>query len=64
MTPTKIFYRWQRCTAIGCTPINGATTLTLKLTRTEVGHSVRFVTIAAIAGKTITSGSRKLLIHK
>lgn len=63
-TPSRAVYQWQLCAGSRCAAIKGATKLTLKLTNTEAGKSVRLVTIATFNGATLTSNSKKILIGK
>lgn len=62
-TPTRVAYRWQRCTAAGCSPLPGANTLTLALTRADVGRSVRLVATALVDSAKIVSTSKKLAVR-
>jgi hypothetical protein len=61
--PTRVAYRWQRCTAAGCSPLPGANSLKLALTRADVGRSVRLVATALVDGATIVSTSKKLAVR-
>jgi hypothetical protein len=61
--PTRVAYRWQLCSAAGCSPIRGATKLTLELDRRYRGHSVRIVATATVSGVTITSASKAVSVR-
>jgi hypothetical protein len=61
-TPTRMTYRWQRCTKSRCSAIAGATTLRLKLARRDRGHTVRIVATATVGGATATSSSERLAV--
>jgi hypothetical protein len=61
--PTRVTYRWQRCTATACTTIANATRLTLRLTRSDAAHSVRLVATATIDGVAVVSRSAKLAVR-
>ena len=61
--PTRVTYRWQRCTRMACTPIANATRPALKLVRLDAGHSVRFVATALIDGTTVESTSKRLAVR-
>jgi len=62
-TPTHLAYGWQRCTGSRCTPIAGATTLRLRLTRRDLGHGVRLVATAVVDGVSVTSASRPVAVR-
>lgn len=61
--PTRVSYQWQLCTETGCTPIKGATRLTLKLTKRMAGHTVRVVSIATFDGRNVESVSKRIAIR-
>jgi hypothetical protein len=62
-TPTRLTYRWQRCIGARCTPIAGATTLRLRLTRRDLGHGLRLVATAVVDGVSVTSASRRVAVR-
>jgi hypothetical protein len=62
--PTRSSYSWQRCTKSSCAAIRGATSLRLRLTQPDAGHSVRIVATAVVDAKTLTSPSGKLAISR
>ncbi|HEY8768851.1 MAG TPA: hypothetical protein VIP09_16600, partial [Dehalococcoidia bacterium] len=59
-TPSRVRYQWQLCSDAGCKLIVGATALKLKLKPGYAGKRVRIVATATIAGKTVTSVSKKI----
>ena len=61
--PTRVSYRWQRCTPAACAPIAGARRLTLRLTTRDAGHSIRLVVTATIDDATVLSRSSKLAVR-
>ena len=61
--PTRVSYRWQRCTNATCSAIANATRLGLTLVRRDAGHSVRLVATALIDGATVESASKKLAVR-
>jgi hypothetical protein len=61
--PASVAYRWQLCSAAGCSAIKGATKLTLRLDRRYRGHSVRIVATATVGGATITSASKAVTVR-
>jgi hypothetical protein len=61
-TPTRVTYRWQRCTKNRCSAIVGATTLRLRLAKRDRGHEVRIVATATLDGATATSRSGSLAV--
>jgi hypothetical protein len=61
--PTSVVYRWQLCTAAGCSPITGATKLTLTLQRRYRGRSVRIVATATVGGVAVTSASKAVAVR-
>ncbi len=61
--PTSVAYRWQLCSAAGCSTIKGATRLTLKLQRRYRGQSVRVVATATVGGVTVTSASKAVAVR-
>jgi len=61
-TPTRVTYRWERCAKNRCSGIAGATTLRLKLARSDRGHAVRIVATATLDGATATSRSPSLAV--
>jgi hypothetical protein len=63
-TPKSVAYQWKLCGAAGCTTIKGGTRTTLKLAPAYAGKSVQLVATAKIAGKTVTSTSKKTLVKK
>jgi hypothetical protein len=63
-TPARVVDQWQRCTAHGCVRIRGANGLKLKLTGADAGHSVRIVATGTLAGASVTSTSRKILVAR
>ena len=60
--PTRVAYRWQRCTRTACTAIKGATALRLRLTGAERRRSVRIVETATIDSASLTSRSGKVAV--
>ncbi|MBV8598884.1 MAG: hypothetical protein JO017_08690 [Actinobacteria bacterium] len=50
VTPTHVAYVWQRCAGSSCATIDGASGLTLVLTKRDVGHRIRVVSAATIEG--------------
>jgi hypothetical protein len=62
--PTHVTYQWQLCTKNRCTPIKGATQPTLKITTSDIGHSIRLVATATINGQTVKSASNTLAIRQ
>jgi len=62
-TPTRLSYRWQRCTGNRCAPIAGATTLRLRLTRRDLGHGLRLVAAAVVDGVSLTSASPRIAVR-
>ena len=61
-TPTRVAYRWQRCTKSRCADIAGATTLRLTLGKRDRGDAVRFVATATLDGATATTSSGRLTV--
>ena len=61
--PASVAYRWQRCSASGCSAIKSATKLTLRLDQRDRGHSVRIVATATVGGVTITSASKAVAVR-
>ena len=61
--PASVAYRWQLCSAAGCSPIKGATKLTLRLDRRYRGRSVRIVATATVGGVKITSASKAVAVR-
>jgi hypothetical protein len=61
--PTRVAYRWQRCTHNTCTTVANASRQALKLTPRDAGHSVRLVATALIDGTTVESVSKKLAVR-
>jgi hypothetical protein len=59
-TPTRLTYQWQLCTDAGCSPIRGATRLSLKLVKSMAGHAVRIAAAATFDGTTLESDSKRL----
>ncbi len=51
-SPTSFAYQWQDCNTVGeaCSNIGGATSLTYKLTSSDVGSTVRVLVTASNAG--------------
>ena len=63
-SPTRVSYRWQRCTKTACSAIGGATSLRLKLTTRDRQRWVRIVATAAIGGVSVTSRSGRLAVRR
>jgi hypothetical protein len=61
--PSRVEYQWQLCTTASCSPIRGATGLTLKLRSRDAGHAVRIVATASIDGDTVTSSSKAIAVR-
>jgi hypothetical protein len=61
--PTRVTYRWQVCAKARCVAIDGATKLSLKLTRRFAGHTVRIVATAAFDSRTVESASKKIAVR-
>jgi hypothetical protein len=57
--PTRVRYRWERCTGSRCTAIRGATRLVLVLTKRDAGRTVRLVATATIDGTIVRTSSEK-----
>lgn len=62
-TPTRVTYQWQLCTMASCSPIQGATKLTLTLTGRDTGRSVRIVATATVDGARVQSASKQIAIR-
>jgi hypothetical protein len=62
-TPTRVTYRWERCTRGRCSTIAGATTLRLELVRPDLGHTVRIVATATLNGRTAMTRSAGLAVR-
>ena len=61
-TPALVTYRWQLCAKSRCAAIAGASTLHLKLTKPDRGHTVRIVATATLNGTRITTRSSGLAV--
>ena len=61
--PTRVEYQWQLCTTGSCSPIRGATGLTLKLRSRDAGNTVRIVATATLDATTVTSTSKALAVR-
>jgi Bacterial Ig-like domain (group 3) len=58
--PGVFSYQWERCSAVGCTPIPGATNQTYTLTAADVGDAIYVVETAANTGGAGTAvGSKR-----
>lgn len=60
--PSSVRYRWQRCTPKACTAI--ADGLVLRLTKQDVGKTVRLVATATVAGHTVRTSSRLVRVRQ
>ncbi len=60
--PGRNVYQWELCSP-ACRRIAGATAPTLRLTRHEVGHTVRLEAMANVSGIALTAVSEPVLIR-
>jgi hypothetical protein len=60
--PTRVRYRWERCTSSSCATIAGASGPSLVLTKRDAGHAVRLVVTATVAGQDVRASSSRLRV--
>ena len=53
--PRSVSYRWQRCTAVRCVDIAGATRLDYRVRAADIGRRLRIVSTAAAGGGTASA---------
>lgn len=61
--PSRVSYRWERCTIERCVAIAGATGPSLRLTRADARHAIRVAVTATVAGQEIRVLSRDLYVR-
>lgn len=61
--PSRVTYRWERCTMKRCITIAGAAGPSLRITRADAGHTVRAVVTATVAGLQVRVVSRDVFVR-